>query len=109
MKNAIIFCNRKRDVATLHRSLLRHGFSVLALHGDMDQPARTAALEQFRKGDVADTMFYTVSGAFQLVESGLEVPPNRLVGELGLIAPDNRRTQTLVCTAAGDGTRSSTR
>src|SRR6204780_359367 len=53
LKNAIVFCNRKRDVATLHRSLLRHGFSVQALHGDMDQPARTAELEQFRKGDVA--------------------------------------------------------
>jgi superfamily II DNA/RNA helicase len=39
-------------VATLHRSLLRHGFSVQALHGDMDQPARMAALEQFRRGDV---------------------------------------------------------
>jgi len=52
LKNAIIFCNRKRDVATLFRSLLRHGFSVQALHGDMDQPARMAALEQFRKGDV---------------------------------------------------------
>ncbi|HUD86770.1 MAG TPA: DEAD/DEAH box helicase [Xanthobacteraceae bacterium] len=53
LKNAIVFCNRKRDVATLHRSLLRHGFSVQALHGDMDQPARTAALEQFRRGEVA--------------------------------------------------------
>jgi superfamily II DNA/RNA helicase len=52
LKNAIVFCNRKREVATLHRSLLRHGFSVQALHGDMDQPARTAALEQFRKGEV---------------------------------------------------------
>jgi len=52
LKNAIIFCNRKREVATLHRSLLRHGFSVQALHGDMDQPARMAALEQFRKGEV---------------------------------------------------------
>ncbi len=51
-KNAIIFCNRKREVATLYRSLLRHGFSVQALHGDMDQPARTAALDQFRKGEV---------------------------------------------------------
>src|SRR6202045_4949306 len=37
MKNAIIFCNRKRDVAVVHRSLVRHGFSVQALHGDMDQ------------------------------------------------------------------------
>jgi superfamily II DNA/RNA helicase len=52
LKNAIIFCNRKRDVATLHRSLLRHGFSVQALHGDMDQSARTAALEQFRRNEV---------------------------------------------------------
>jgi superfamily II DNA/RNA helicase len=52
LKNAIIFCNRKRDVATLYRSLLRHRFSVQALHGDMDQPARMAALEQFRKGEV---------------------------------------------------------
>src|SRR4029079_6202670 len=34
LKNAIIFCNRKREVATLYRSLLRHGFSVQALHGD---------------------------------------------------------------------------
>ena len=52
LKNAIVFCNRKRDVATLYRSLKRHGFPVQALHGDMDQPARMAALDQFRKGEV---------------------------------------------------------
>ena len=52
LTNAIIFCNRKREVAALHRSLVRHGFSAIALHGDMDQSARTAALEQFRKGEV---------------------------------------------------------
>ncbi len=68
MKNAIIFCNRKRDVATLHRSLLRHGFSVLALHGDMDQPARTAALEQFRKGEV------TLLVASDVAARGLDIP-----------------------------------
>ena len=50
-KNAIIFCNRKREVAQLHRSLVRHGFNAAALHGDMDQSARTAALDSFRKGD----------------------------------------------------------
>jgi superfamily II DNA/RNA helicase len=49
-KNAIIFCNRKRDVATLHRSLERHGFDAKALHGDMSQPARTETLEGFRAG-----------------------------------------------------------
>jgi superfamily II DNA/RNA helicase len=68
LKNAIIFCNRKRDVATLHRSLLRHGFSVLALHGDMDQPARTAALEQFRKGEIALLV------ASDVAARGLDIP-----------------------------------
>jgi superfamily II DNA/RNA helicase len=52
LKNAIVFCNRKSEVATLHRSLVRHGFSAVALHGDMDQPARMAALERFRRGEV---------------------------------------------------------
>src|ERR1051325_6489587 len=48
-KNAIIFCNRKRDVAILQRSLARHGFNAGALHGDMDQRARMATLDDFRK------------------------------------------------------------
>ncbi len=68
LKNAIIFCNRKRDVATLFRSLLRHGFSVQALHGDMDQSARTAALEQFRKGEV------TLLVASDVAARGLDIP-----------------------------------
>ena len=44
-KNAIVFCNRKREVAQLHRSLVQHKFNAAALHGDLDQSARTAALE----------------------------------------------------------------
>jgi len=51
-KNAIIFCNRKRDVQVVYRSLHKHGFSVGALHGDLDQRARTAALDAFRAGQV---------------------------------------------------------
>jgi len=51
-KNAIIFCNRKRDVALLHKSLLKHGFNAGALHGDMDQRARMASLEAFKTGEV---------------------------------------------------------
>ena len=53
LKNAIIFCNRKRDVAIVHRSLQKHGFSAGALHGDMDQLARMASLEAFKTGDVS--------------------------------------------------------
>jgi superfamily II DNA/RNA helicase len=51
-KNAIIFCNRKRDVQVVYRSLQKHGFSVGALHGDLDQRARMAALDAFRNGEV---------------------------------------------------------
>jgi superfamily II DNA/RNA helicase len=50
--NALIFCNRKRDVGILHRSLSRHGFEVGALHGDMDQFSRMATLESFKKGEI---------------------------------------------------------
>jgi superfamily II DNA/RNA helicase len=47
-KNALIFCNRKRDVQVVYRSLEKHGFSVGALHGDLDQRSRMAALDAFR-------------------------------------------------------------
>jgi len=50
LKNAIIFCNRKTGVSELFRSLDRHGFSVGALHGDMDQRSRTAMLANFKEG-----------------------------------------------------------
>ena len=51
-KNALIFCNRKRDVQVVFRSLQKHGFSVDALHGDLDQRARMTALDAFRGGQV---------------------------------------------------------
>ena len=68
LKNAIIFCNRKREVATLHRSLVSHGFSAIALHGDMDQSARTAALDQFRRGEVKLLV------ASDVAARGLDIP-----------------------------------
>jgi superfamily II DNA/RNA helicase len=52
VKNALIFCNRKRDVDILFRSLSRHGFETAALHGDMPQPKRTETLERFKKGEI---------------------------------------------------------
>ena len=52
VRNAIIFCNRKRDVTIVDRSLRRHGFNAAALHGDMDQAQRMATLDKFRKGGV---------------------------------------------------------
>ena len=67
-KNAIIFCNRKSEVSQLHRSLVRHGFSAVALHGDLDQSTRTAALDQFRHGE-ADLLI-----ASDVAARGLDIP-----------------------------------
>jgi superfamily II DNA/RNA helicase len=52
VKNALVFCNRKRDVALLHGSLKKHGFNAGALHGDMSQPARMETLERFKQGEI---------------------------------------------------------
>src|ERR1700730_8361650 len=52
VKNALVFCNRKRDGALLHTSLKKHGANAAALHGDMSQPARTETLERFKAGEI---------------------------------------------------------
>jgi len=68
VKNAIIFCNRKKDVGILYRSLQRHGFSVGALHGDMDQHQRTATLDAFRSGTI------DFLAASDVAARGLDIP-----------------------------------
>ena len=55
----------------------------------------------FKKGDVANEMLLTVTGKFLVKEIGVELPPGRLMGELGFLAPDNRRTATIECTEDG--------
>ncbi|HUN39820.1 MAG TPA: DEAD/DEAH box helicase [Acetobacteraceae bacterium] len=52
VQNALIFCNRKRDVDILYKSLSKHRFSVGALHGDMAQTVRFATLEKFKAGEL---------------------------------------------------------
>ena len=52
VESALIFCNRKRDVDIVARSLSNHGFNAKALHGDMQQSVRMDTLEQFRKGNI---------------------------------------------------------
>ena len=68
VKNAIIFCNRKRDVAILLKSLQKHGFNAGALHGDMDQTSRTATLDAFREGRIS------LLAASDVAARGLDIP-----------------------------------
>jgi len=68
LKNGIIFCNRKSDVATVYRSLDRHGYSCGALHGDMDQTSRTATLNGFRDNKISLLV------ASDVAARGLDIP-----------------------------------
>ncbi|PYE89661.1 superfamily II DNA/RNA helicase [Phyllobacterium leguminum] len=68
LKNAIIFCNRKKDVAELFRSLVKHDFDAGALHGDMDQRARMAMLAGFREGKLRLLV------ASDVAARGLDIP-----------------------------------
>ncbi|MEN0040220.1 MAG: DEAD/DEAH box helicase [Pseudomonadota bacterium] len=68
IKNAIIFCNRKVDVAALHRSLMRRDYSVGSLHGDMDQPSRMKTLAAFRDNEI------TLLVASDVAARGLDIP-----------------------------------
>ncbi len=68
VRNAIIFCNRKRDVAILHKSLVKHGFNAGALHGDMDQSSRMATLDKFRNGELM------LLAASDVAARGLDIP-----------------------------------
>src|ERR1700691_4265189 len=55
----------------------------------------------FKKDDTADEMFLTVTGNFLVKEINVELPPGRLMGELGFLSPDNKRTATVACTEDG--------
>ncbi|WP_428493631.1 DEAD/DEAH box helicase [Rhodopila sp.] len=52
VQNALIFCNRKRDVDILYKSLSKHNFNAGALHGDMAQTVRFATLEKFKANEL---------------------------------------------------------
>jgi CRP/FNR family cyclic AMP-dependent transcriptional regulator len=51
----------------------------------------------FRKGQPADEMFIVMSGRLRLSEIAADVLPGGVVGELGLLAPNQQRTQSLEC------------
>jgi CRP/FNR family cyclic AMP-dependent transcriptional regulator len=56
----------------------------------------------FHKGDTADRLFIVVSGRCRLAESGIDITPGAVVGELALLSPDKARTQTLECVERGE-------
>jgi hypothetical protein len=56
----------------------------------------------FQKGDPSHAMFYTLTGKYRLKEIGAEVLPGQVIGEIGLVAPDHKRTMTFECIEQGE-------
>jgi CRP-like cAMP-binding protein len=94
LKQMIALVNRVRAVT-------QDDPSMTWLKPFMGERVARAGQVLFRKDDQADEMLYTVAGRFRLVESNIELGPGQLVGELGLLAPQQRRTQTLECLEDG--------
>jgi CRP-like cAMP-binding protein len=55
----------------------------------------------FKKDETAKEMLLTVTGKFLVKEIGVELPPGNLMGELGFLTPNNRRTATIECLEDG--------
>jgi superfamily II DNA/RNA helicase len=68
LNNAIVFCNRKRDVDVVAKSLVKHGFDAAPIHGDLDQSLRTKTLDKFRAGELK------ILVASDVAARGLDVP-----------------------------------
>ena len=68
LKNTIIFCNRKRDVKIVLKSLQNHGYSCGALHGDMDQRSRMTMLADFKEDRITHLV------ASDVAARGLDIP-----------------------------------
>ena len=68
LNNAIVFCNRKRDVDVVAKSLAKHGFDAAPIHGDLDQSLRTKTLDRFRGGELK------ILVASDVAARGLDVP-----------------------------------
>jgi CRP/FNR family cyclic AMP-dependent transcriptional regulator len=89
--------------------LIRNVRDAIRGNASMDWLKPFMARRYFRKGDIlfakgetAQEMFCTVTGRYLLLELGIELKPGQVVGELAMVAPDNRRTATLECIEDGE-------
>jgi superfamily II DNA/RNA helicase len=65
---AIVFCNRKREVDVVAKSLHSHGFDAAPIHGDLPQSVRTATLDRFRNNELKLLV------ASDVAARGLDIP-----------------------------------
>jgi CRP/FNR family cyclic AMP-dependent transcriptional regulator len=68
----------------------------------MRRRAFTAGEVLFRRGDIADRILYLARGELRLEEIGESIRAGAVIGEIGLFAPDRKRTQTVSCATDGE-------
>lgn len=91
----LILIRRTRTAA------IKHDFDMNFIRPFTRKRKMETGEKLFSKGDEADAMYIIESGRFVLPESGIELSPGAIVGELGLLAPGGLRTQSLVCESSG--------
>jgi superfamily II DNA/RNA helicase len=110
VRNALIFCNRKRDVGVVHRSLVRHGYDAGLLHGDLAQSTRTEVLERMKRGDMKLLVCSDVAARGLDIEDlshvlNFDVPsnPEDYVHRIGRTGRAGRTGQALTVALPEDG------
>ena len=90
---------RLAQIYRLGRSIARsdgEGLSVESLLPFMTRRNLPAGTTLITKGDPADKLYYVMEGQIEIVEIGKTLGPGSVIGEIGLFAPDHRRTATVV-------------
>ena len=110
VRTALIFCNRKREVGVVCRSLQRHGFDAAMLHGDMAQSSRTEVLDRFRHGDIRLLVCSDVAARGLDIEDlshvfNFDVPtsPDDYIHRIGRTARAGRSGRALTIALPEDG------
>jgi len=91
-----------RELIRRTQQASKNDFDMSALAPFMTNRAIKVDEILFQKGDTADAMYLVVAGRLKLPETGIEIVPGAMVGELGLLAPGRVRTQSLVALEDGE-------
>jgi hypothetical protein len=84
-----------RERTMIERAMAASEVSPAWLTPFMDRRRFTAGTVLFRRGELADGLYFLAQGRLALEELGIELHPGALLGEIGIFSPDGARTQTV--------------
>ena len=94
--NALRLLQLQRLLTDMRRAP-RDDLIVQTLLPYMAQRKFTAGETLVRKGEVADKLYYLVDGQLEITDYQKPLLPGAVVGEIGVFAPSQRRSATIVC------------